>query len=48
MLWQPKSKLLSVIVKTKGVLFKQKCFSKSDLKQYSLIVTAGDIILKKS
>ena len=39
-----KLKLLSVIEKTKGLLFKQKCFPKSNLKQYSLIITAGNII----
>ena len=30
--------------KTKGVLFQEKCFSKNDLKQYSLIVTAGSVM----
>ena len=43
LLWQPKSKLLSVIEKTKGLLFKQKYFSKNNLKQYISIVTAGSI-----
>ena len=43
LLWQPESKLLSIIEKTKGLLFKQKRCSKSNLKQYSLIVTAGSI-----
>ena len=42
-LWQPESKLLSIIEKTKDLLFKQKCCSKSNLKQYSLIATAGNI-----
>ena len=37
LLWQPESKLLSIIDKTKGLLFKQKRCSKSNLKQYSLI-----------
>ena len=37
LLWQPESKLLSIIEKTKGLLFKQKWCSKSNLKQYSLI-----------
>ena len=39
----PESKLLSIIEKTKGLLFKQKWCSKSNLKQYSLIATAGSI-----
>ena len=43
LLWQPESKLLSIIEKTKGILFKQKRFLKSNLKQYSLIATAGSI-----
>ena len=43
LLWQPESKLLSIIEKTKGLLFKQKWCSKSNLKQYSLIATAGSI-----
>ena len=43
LLWQPESKLLSIIEKTKGLLFKQKICSKSNLKQYSLIATAGSI-----
>ena len=43
LLWQPESKLLSVIEKTKGLLFKQKSCSNSNLKQYSLITTAGSI-----
>ena len=33
LLWQPKSKWFYVIEKTKGLLFKQKCFSKHNLKQ---------------
>ena len=45
LLWQPESKLLSVIEKTKGLLFKQKRCSKSNLKQYSFIATAGSIKL---
>ena len=43
LLWQPESKLLSIIEKTKGLLFKQKRCSKSNLKRYSLIATAGSI-----
>ena len=43
LLWQPKSKLLSIIEKTKCLLFKQKWCSNSNLKQYSLIVTAGSV-----
>ena len=43
LLWQPKSKLLSIIEKTKSLLFKQKWWLKSNLKQYSLIATAGSI-----
>ena len=43
LLWQPESKLLSIIEKTKGLLFKQKSCSNSNLKQYSLIATAGSI-----
>ena len=43
LLWQPESKLLSIIEKTKGLLFKQKGCSISNLKQYSLIATAGSI-----
>ena len=43
LLWQPESKLLSIIEKTKGLFFKQKCCSKSNLKQYSLIGAAGSI-----
>ena len=43
LLWQPELKLLSIIEKTKGLLFKQKWCSKSNLKQYSLIATAGSI-----
>ena len=43
LLWQPKSKLLSIIEKTNDPLFKQKWCSKSNLKQYSLIATAGSI-----
>ena len=43
LLWQPESKLLSITEKTKGLLFKQKCCSKSNLKQYSLIAAAGSI-----
>ena len=42
LLWQPESKLLS-IEKTKGLLFKQKWCFRSNLKQYSLIATAGSI-----
>ena len=45
LLWQPESKLLSIIEKTKGLLFKQKRLSKSNLKQYSLIATASSIKL---
>ena len=44
LLWQPKSKRLSIIEKTKGLLFEQKCFSKNNLKQHSLIVNACGII----
>ena len=43
LLWQPESKLLSIIEKIKGLFFKQKLCSKSNLKQYSLIATAGSI-----
>ena len=43
LLWQPESKLLSIIEKTKGLLFKQKRCLKSNLKQYSLIATASSI-----
>ena len=43
LLWQPESKLLSIIEKTKGLLFKQKWCLKSNLKQYSLIATSGSI-----
>ena len=43
LLWQPESKLLYIIEKTKGLLFKQKWCSKSNLKEYSLIATAGSI-----
>ena len=43
LLWQLESKLLSVIEKTKGLLFKQKWCLKSNLKQYSLIATVGSI-----
>ena len=43
LLWQPKSKLLSIIVKTEGLLFKQKWCLKSNLKQYSLIAAASSI-----
>ena len=43
LLWQPKSKLLSIIEKTKRLLFKQKWRLKSNLNQYSLIATAGSI-----
>ena len=43
LLWQPESKLLFIIEKTKGLLFKQKWCSKGNLKQYSLIATAGSI-----
>ena len=45
LLWQPKSKLLFIIEKTKGSFFKQKCFSKNNLKQYSLIGTEDSIIV---
>ena len=43
LLWQPELKLLSIIEKTKGLLFKQKSCLKSNLKQYSLIATEGSI-----
>ena len=43
LLWQPESKLLSIIEKPKDLLFKQKRCSKSNLKQYSLIATAGSV-----
>ena len=43
LLWQLESKSLSVIEKTKGLLFKQKWCLKSNLKQYSLIATVGSI-----
>ena len=43
LLWQPESKLLSIIEKTKGLLFKQKHCLKSNLNEYSLIATAGSI-----
>ena len=43
LLWQPESKLLSIIEKTKGLLFKQKRCLKSNLKQYRLIATGGSI-----
>ena len=43
LLWQPELNLLSIIGKTKGLLFKQKWCSKSNLKQYSMIATAGSI-----
>ena len=43
LLCQPESKLLSIIEKTKGLLFKQKWCLNSNLKQYSLIATAGSI-----
>ena len=43
LLWQPESKLLSIIEKTNGLLFKQKRCLKSNLKQYSFIATAGSI-----
>ena len=43
LLWQLESKLLSIVEKTKGLLFKQKCCLKSNLKQYSLIATVGSI-----
>ena len=43
LLWQLESKLLSVIEKTKGLLFKQKLCLKSNLKQYSFIATVGSI-----
>ena len=42
-----KIKQLSVIEQTKGVLFKQKCNSKNNFKQYSLIIAAGNIIFWK-
>ena len=38
LLWQLKSKLLSVIEKTKALLFKQEWCSKSSLKQYSWLL----------
>ena len=43
LLWQPESKLLTIIEKTKGLLFKQKRCSKSNFKQYSLSATASSI-----
>ena len=43
LLWQLESKLLSIIEKTKGLLFKQKRCLKSNLKRYSLIATVGSI-----
>ena len=43
LLWQPESKLLPIIGITKGLLFKQKLCSKSNLKQYSFIANAGSI-----
>ena len=33
-----------LLLKNRSLLFKQKCFSKNNLKQYSLIITAGNII----
>ena len=45
LLWQPESKLLSIIEKTKGLLFKQKWCLKSNLKQYSLIAAASSMKL---
>ena len=45
LLWQPESKLLSIVEKTKSLLLKQKGCSISNLKQYSLIATAGSIKL---
>ena len=43
LLWQPESKLLSIVEKTKHLLFKQKQCSKCNLEQYSLIATARRI-----
>ena len=43
LLWQPESKLLSIIEKTKGLLFKQTWCLKSNLKQCSLIAAASSI-----
>ena len=43
LLWQPESKLLSIIEETKGLLFKRKWCLKSNLKRYILIATAGSI-----
>ena len=43
LLWQPESKLLSIIEKTKGLLFKQTRCLKSNLKQCSLIAAASSI-----
>ena len=43
LLWQQESKLMAIIEKTKGLLFKQKRCLKSNLKQYSLIATAVSI-----
>ena len=43
LLWQPESKLLSIIEKTKGLLFKQRWCLKSNLKQCSLIAAASSI-----
>ena len=43
LLWQPESKLLSIIEKTKGLLFKQTWCLKSNLKKCSLIAAASSI-----
>ena len=43
LLWQPESKLLSIVKKTKHLLFRQKQCSKCNLEQYSLIATARRI-----
>ena len=43
LLWQPESKLLSIIEKTKDLLFKQKWCLKVNLKQYILIAAASSI-----
>ena len=42
LLWR-QNKIIVYYWKTKGLLFKQKWCSKSNLKQYSLIATAGSI-----
>ena len=40
------TKIITIVCywKSKGLLFKQKCFSKNNLKQYNLIITAGNTI----